>query len=174
MTQAEWIAAFIAAGIVAIFIDMITILRGKVTKQLPFLLLRVARLRVPRHMRHELHDEVWVPDLQAHLTNKAKGKLRRYWQGVAFAMSLALWGAKATANAMSPRPWTWLFFYYGRLYDFAFVGSVLLEGVVAIASARFDLTWPWVACLSGAQVIGVVIFTRWRRKVGRERYGLPV
>ncbi|MFE3033015.1 hypothetical protein ACFXKY_15395 [Streptomyces canus] len=172
VTQAEWIAAVIAAIIVPPVLGWLTMFRHKATQQLPYLLLRVAGFRVPRDQREYLYSESWVPDLLAHLTDRKKSKLFRYWKGMAFALSLALYGARATANAMNPHPWRWVFILHGRLYDFAFVASLLLEGAVGIVSARFNLAWPWGVCLSIAQVASVVLFTRWRRKVGRDRYGL--
>ncbi|MFJ4579893.1 hypothetical protein [Streptomyces echinatus] len=172
VTQAEWIAAFIAAIIVPPVLGWVTMFRRKATQQMPYLLLQLARYRVPSDQREYLYSEVWVPDLLAHLRNKKKSKFIRYWKGMTFALSLALYGARATANAMAPHPWRWRFRHQLRLYDLAFVGSLLLEGGVGIGSTWFHLAWPWIACLSIAQVAGVTLFTRWRRKVGRDRYGL--
>ncbi|MCG7203986.1 hypothetical protein [Streptomyces arenae] len=172
VTQPEWIAAVVAAIVVPPLLGWISMFRRKATQQLPYLLLQIAKLRIPREQRDYLFSEVWVPDLLAHLNDTKKSKIIRYTKGVGFAVSLALYGARATANVMSPRPWRWKLRHQLRLYDFALVGCVLLEAAVGTVALWRDLTWPWVACLSAAQIVGVILFTRWRRKVGRERYGL--
>ena len=172
VTQSEWIAAIIAAIIVPPFLGWISMFRRKATQQLPYLLLRIAKLRIPREQRDYLFTEVWVPDLLAHLKDTTKSKTLRYIKGMTFAASLALYGARATANAMSPHPWRWLFRYYLRLYDVAFVGCVLLETAIGITATGLDLRWPWVLCLTVGQIVCVTLFTLWRRKVGRDRYGL--
>ncbi|MFF7283020.1 hypothetical protein [Streptomyces griseorubiginosus] len=174
VTQAEWIAAFVAAIVVPVLLGWISMFRRKATQQLPYLMLRIAKLRIPTEQRDYLFSEVWVPDLLAHLKDANKSKTLRYIKGVQFAVSLALYGARATANAMNPQPWRWKFRHQLRLYDFAFVGCVLLEAAIGITAAWLDLTWPWVSCLSVIQIGSVALFTRWRRKVGRERYGLEV
>lgn len=65
---------------------------------LPLLILRVARWRLPRDLRESVHDDWRVPDLQERLQREDDRPITRLLKGLHFAVSLVI-KAGCTARA---------------------------------------------------------------------------
>jgi hypothetical protein len=73
---------------------------------LPFLVLRLARWRLPRELRESIHDEWWVPDLHDLLDHYADLPVTRLLKGLRFSVSL-LGQARRVAKSVSPSRPAW-------------------------------------------------------------------
>jgi hypothetical protein len=112
-----WKAILVVAGLAGLVaLRVLTNLATKEVEgrlnQLPFLILRIARWRLPVSLREEQHDEWWVPDLQKRLTLEGERPITRLVKGTRFAAGLAV-GAGRTARAAGvpsswQRAWNWL------------------------------------------------------------------
>lgn len=102
-SPAEWTAAFVAAVVVAIIWEVGTALTRRVTKRLPFIVLRIARFGLPRDEWQSMYDGEWMPELHACLTDPEQGAFRRFLSAMHFAIPLAFGGAYRTAKALRPQ-----------------------------------------------------------------------
>lgn len=69
--------------------------------QLPFLILRLARRRLPEEFREAIHDENWVPELHYILQQSRARPITQAWKGLGYAGSLFIKVGR-TAKAADP------------------------------------------------------------------------
>lgn len=93
-----WRVAIIAALIAAVVYEMTMALTRMVTLRLPFLVLHVARLSIPKS-EWEILYPTWKAELWFILKNSEDHRIIRFFKGLRFALPLALGGARATARA---------------------------------------------------------------------------
>ncbi|MGW5003113.1 hypothetical protein ACWEP8_36285 [Streptomyces hydrogenans] len=94
VTPAEWTAAFVAAVLVAIAWELCMALTRRITKRLPFLMLRLARLGMSHEEWEQSYEGEWKPELHAFLMDPECGRLRRFLRAMCFATPLAFGGAR--------------------------------------------------------------------------------
>ncbi|MFG2895054.1 hypothetical protein [Streptomyces sp. NPDC048248] len=99
VTPPEWVAAVVAAIVIAIVWDLFMAATRRITKRVPFLVLRLARLGMSRDEWKQLYEGEWKPELHACLTDPGCGPASRFLQAMAFAIPLAVGGARMTAVA---------------------------------------------------------------------------
>lgn len=76
-------------------------IRGQLNR-LPLALLRVARRRLPRHLRESLHDQEWEPELLHILTEAETRPVSRLFIGVRFSLGL-IRSARSVGRARTGR-----------------------------------------------------------------------
>lgn len=70
--------------------------------QLPFVILRIARWRLPASLRVEFHDEWWVPDLRVRMRGKASLPVTELADGIKFALGFVFRAGKIARAAGEP------------------------------------------------------------------------
>ncbi|MEU0036127.1 hypothetical protein [Streptomyces sp. NPDC006333] len=98
-----WRTALIAAVVAAVSWELVMAATRRITLRIPFLVLRLARIGIPRSERERLHTE-WAAELHAELERRDLGTLRQLVTGLRFAVPLALGGARTAAKARSTAP----------------------------------------------------------------------
>ncbi|MGW6015824.1 hypothetical protein [Streptomyces sp. NPDC055210] len=97
-----WIVAMVCALVAAVIYEVTMTLARKVTRRIPYLLLRIARfrLRLDEKDRADAYDS-WDAELH-HILMVQKGmRLWRFLKGMTYAAHLALVGARATMKAQA-------------------------------------------------------------------------
>ncbi|WP_314416216.1 hypothetical protein [Streptomyces sp. DSM 40484] len=93
-----WRTAFIAAVIAAVVYELVMAATRRISLRLPFLVLYLARLTVPRKQWRRLHGE-WVAELHHILSDHETRWIIRLLNGLRYAAPLALGGAHNTVKA---------------------------------------------------------------------------
>jgi len=99
VTPPEWKAAIVAAIVFGIAWELCMAMTRRITKRLPFLVLRLARLGMSRDEWKQSYEGEWKPELHAFLTESGRGSVGRFLQAMSFAVPLAVGGARMTAVA---------------------------------------------------------------------------
>ncbi|WP_331731989.1 hypothetical protein [Streptomyces sp. NBC_00989] len=97
-----WTMALIVAVIAAFIYEMFMAMTKAVTRRIPFLILRIARMSTPEDVRAALYEK-WTADLWDILDEKGFF-VAKFVRAMLFATQLALYGARSTAAVVSPRP----------------------------------------------------------------------
>ncbi|MBF8184816.1 hypothetical protein ITP53_03470 [Nonomuraea sp. K274] len=158
--MATIIEHLILAIIAAVIVEIVKARARKHYQSLPFLILRLARLTLPRDLRVEFYDEVWAPDLYYQLTASGQRVLVRFARSMRFSLSLLL-TARSIALAdtgrptlrarmlggyqLFPRRLRWMCW---QLVAFAVVGTPLMIIVLYFPAEIFDLP---------TRIVGVVV-----------------
>lgn len=74
--------------------------------RLPFLVLRLARWRLPADLREQLHDEWWVPDLHDLMAGEPDRPITRLIKATHFAVGLVLAAGRNARATGRPTVWT--------------------------------------------------------------------
>ncbi|MFI1386436.1 hypothetical protein [Embleya sp. NPDC020886] len=103
-TKPEWVVGIVVGIVVCVAIEVLKVATKRTGRSLPFVLLRVARISMPRDQRY-WYGEVWVPELHELLTREGAGRWSRYRRGLGYALGLAFGGGRRTGRAArEPRP----------------------------------------------------------------------
>lgn len=97
-----WAVALIVAIVAAFIYEAAMALTRMVTLRMPFLVLHLAKITMPKQDWHPLY-RAWKGELWEILRNREKHWLVRFFKGMAFALPLALGAARATAKVTSPQ-----------------------------------------------------------------------
>ncbi|MFJ9105655.1 hypothetical protein ACIRJM_45240 [Streptomyces sp. NPDC102405] len=88
-----WAVAMVCAVVAAFIYEATMTLTRKITRRIPFLLLKVARRSIREDLRDDV-DDMWGAELTDILKNQGKGPLPGLVKGTRFALGLALFGAR--------------------------------------------------------------------------------
>ena len=102
-----WHLALGAFGLVVgkVVLDLATKEAQGRLDRLPFLILKVARWRLPAELRESMHDDWWIPDLQERLDSQVSRPITRLVKGMRFASSLAISAGRTARAAGVPSVW---------------------------------------------------------------------
>ncbi|KUN37694.1 hypothetical protein AQJ30_15530 [Streptomyces longwoodensis] len=95
-----WTVAMICAIVAAVIYETTMALLRKVPLRIPFVVLQLARIQVPKAYRSELYQS-WRAELWPMLKGPKRGRLLRWIDGMKFAIGLSLRGARATTKIMA-------------------------------------------------------------------------
>lgn len=71
--------------------------------QVGYAVLRLARRRLPTDLRSSLHDDEWLPEMDALLEEHEDRPVTRLLWSLRFSVPLLLWGARRTARSIQPQ-----------------------------------------------------------------------
>lgn len=110
MTWLPWLLAAVLAFMLLVLGKVLVNLATKEIEgrldQLPFVILRVARWRLPAELREPMHDDLWLPDLCEAMRRDVERPLTRLIKGLCFSASLVV-RAGRTARAADGVPSMW-------------------------------------------------------------------
>lgn len=90
MSALRWLAALAGAVLALVAGDVISEeIRARLDR-LPFVLLRLARARLPAELRERVHDQEWVPELQHILQHAELFPVTRLMTGIRYAVGLVM------------------------------------------------------------------------------------
>jgi hypothetical protein len=150
--------------------------------QLPFLILRIARWRLPVELRQAVHDEWWLPDLCYLIERETNRPITRLIRGTSFACSQVIHArqtareaGKLTVLARTRRVISAL--YADGALASALIGIQSSAGfttTVVLVGSRFAPPGAYILeILVALGIIGVLLTTlvrsRWRRLVRAAR-----
>ncbi|MFI6986496.1 hypothetical protein ACIBSV_49215 [Embleya sp. NPDC050154] len=103
-TEPEWVAGIIVGIVMSVTVEVLKVATKRIGTSLPFVLLRLAKISMPRDQR-SWYADVWVPELHELLTREGTGRWSRYRRGLGYALALAFGGGRRTGRAArEPRP----------------------------------------------------------------------